>query len=365
MTNDFSRSQKIDISIDFDLPYCLYLEDGTYSIVVNDIEADISLRKDNCQSTDARLEICFLTKDKIEDDCLYFAENILAKEKIVLKGSDLKEEKGPFKILEMNNKKDPPQLLIMSPTYYNCELMEDPMGVVRHSCVEIVIKQTKKREDYMELALKITNRLIDVYRYVAKAPYVQRITLNDIYSFAYNEIGALSFTYASPLEWKVVPLVNDLSKNEHSEIRRMLENNESTPFEDMLLLDAKMFIKKGDYKRALVECVVAVEPLIEKFVGSKLKEAGVSDKYRDDFFKNVTLAPQIKGLLKLFIQENELDYQVIEDLIKTNKLRNNIIHEQDRYINISKEDAEKAINCTEVIIFFIKSKLKKDAPQNI
>lgn len=359
-----SSNQKIDVDIYFDLPYCLYLKDGTYTVIVDDIKADVTLQKKYQQSVDARLEINFWMKDQIDDHSFYSVKNIDTNEETIVEGSELKKDKAAYQILEVDNRKDPPLMLFAAPTYYNCELKGDKRGFVRYTCVNMTLKQVKRLEenmDYVWDALKVINRLIEVYRYVAKEPHIEKITINDLYSIS------ISTTFAFPPQWKVVPLLDDLSEDQHLEIYKMSKNNEAAPLDSLLLLDAKIFLEKGDYRRVIVECVIAVEPLIEGFLDAKLKEAGISSDYRDDFFKAVTLSPQVKGLLKLFIQKEELDHQLINDLAKTIKLRNDIVHESfklkdgitQKLIDVSMEDGEKAINCTEKIVSFIRNKFEE------
>jgi hypothetical protein len=355
MKNVASNNQKIDVSVSFYLPYCLYLEDGIYSVKVNGINADVTLRKEHQKATDTKLEINFLIANEIEDNSLYTIENMVTNERKTVKGSELKKEDLSYQILEINNNSSPPLWLIATPTYYNCELKEDKRGIIRYTWVEMILRSIKKQEDYMDYALKVINRFIEIYRYVIKAHYMEKITLNDLYSFSYSEKGTGSFSFAYPPQSRVVPLIKDLSKSEHIEIREMLEDDKTPPFDSILLLDAKYFLEKEDYRRAVVECILAIEPWIEKFISSKLKEGEIPNKHRKDFFEKVTFSPQIKGLLKLFIKKQELNHQLIDDLIKTNTLRNKIIHEG--FLDISRADAERAINCTEGIICFIKNKI--------
>ncbi|MGB2841531.1 MAG: hypothetical protein WBC40_03495 [Halobacteriota archaeon] len=358
-------NNKVDVEVLFYLPFCLYLNDGTYSLTLNkDIEADVSLKKVRQKPCDMRLEINILSKGEIDGDAYYEVTSMIDGESYSIKGSNLKKEETGYEIHVIRYKNGRARLCLL-PFYYNCELDKDERGFFRLTQVTITIRQIERYEfdeeiKYFDTALKIINRLIDVYRYVTKEYHIKKITEEDVMAYSINIIGPIDITGPRSLGYfqnGVIPLREDISPKEHLEIKRLLKDNEQIPISDLLLLDAKNFIRLGDYRRTIIESIIAIEPCIEKFVGQKLAERGVSKKHREDFFNNVTLSSQIKGLLKLLVKPEELDYQLIEDLATTNKLRNKIVHENVNVVNVSKLNAEKAINCTERIISFIRENI--------
>jgi hypothetical protein len=339
------------------------LNDGTYSLTLNkDIKADISLKKVRRDPGDMRLEFNILNKYEIDDDACYEVTSMIDGKSYSIKGSNLKKEETGYEIHVIRYKKGRPRLCLL-PFYYNCELDKDERGLFRRTQVTIIIKQIERYEfveerKYFDIALKIINRLIDAYRYVTKEYYIKEIAKEDVISFSINIIGAIDITGPKSLGYfqnSVIPLREDISLENHLEIERLLKDNEPIPISDLLLLDAKNFMRLGDYRKTVIESIIAIEPEIEKLVNHKLVERGVSKNHRKDFFRTVTLSPQIKGLLKLIVKPEELDYQLIDDLASTNALRNKIVH--DGFVDVLESDAEKAIKCAEGIISFIRENI--------
>jgi hypothetical protein len=353
-------NNKVGVTVFFRLPFCLYLNDGSYSVSLNsDVKAEILLKKVRQEPLDMRLEIQMLNKYHIEDDAYYRVKRIADGKRDVIKGLELKDVEAAYEIHAIEGGKHTRPELWIPPYYYNCELERDERGTFRFTEVSILIKQIEWHNsiEYLDIAIEIINRLIDVYRYVTKEYHVRRITAKDIMAYSCSRSDKADFIYGYSASG-IVPIREDFSETEHLEIKRLLKNNEQIPICDLMLLDAENFLELRDYRRTVIESIIAIEPWIEKFVEYKLAERRVSNIHIKDFLNVVTLAPQIKGLLKLLIEPEDLDYQLIDDLATINKIRNNIIHEG--YINVSRSDAEKAINCTTKIISFIRENIQRN-----
>jgi len=351
-------NNKVDVTVSFSLPFCLYLNDGAYFLSLDrNIKAEILLKKVRQEPWDKRLEFHIVNKDNIDDDAYYHVIRIIDGERDCIKGSKLKGDDTGYEIHEIEGGKGTMPALYIPPVYYNCELAKDERGLFRFTEVHIFIKQIERYNEnieYFYTALKIINRLSDVYRYVTKEYHIKRITEKDVMGYTSSISGSSGFHYCYSTSG-IIPTREDISQDKHREIKRLLKDNEQIPISDLLLLDALYFMELGDYRRTIIESMIAIEPWIEKFVGKKLAEREVSNNHREDFFHVVTLAPQIKGLLKLLVKPEEIDYQLIDNLASTNSLRNKIIHEG--FVNASRSDAEKAIDCTEKIISFIRENI--------
>jgi hypothetical protein len=356
-------NNKVDVEVFFYLPFCLYLNDGTYPLILNkDIKADVSLKKLRQKPGDLRLEINILSEHEIDDDACYEVTSMFDGKSYSIKGSNLKKEERGYEIHVIRYKKGRARLCLPS-YYYNCELDKDERGLFRFTQVTITIEQIERHVfdeeiKQFEIALKIINRLIEVYRYVTKEYHIKGITTEDVMAFSISIIGQIDITGPISLGYypnRVVPLREDISPEKHIEIKKLLKDNEPIPISDLLLLDAKHFMKIGDYRRTVIGVIVAIEPCIKTFSNQKLAKIKVSKKHRKDFFHTVTLSPQIKGLLKLLIKPEDFDHLIINDLAEINNLRNKIIHEG--FVDVSVSDADKAIKSAEKIISYIRENI--------
>ena len=381
------------IKIIFPLPFCLYLKDGEYIINQNGEEIVLSLEKKNPETFDSRLGIELLKPDKIEDNKEYLAvrvsnvveeskktytltrhdlEKLKTKKDIMylldkkpeklIKGSELKAIKEGYWIIgtvsEERNFVPPPCVL-----YMNCERRDDRRGFFRYTEVAVLMAHERTNVmdsnfwgNIMDRSLNAINRLIEVYRYMTGDYYVERLTKEDINVVRKHgemEIYLNNEKITQPWEMypKLVPFIEVKNGDVHRKLKEFLVKDIQIPIVDHLLLNAKDFLQKENYKMAIIESVTALEPTVEDFVKNKLSSMKISNNKIDGFMEKVTLSPRVGVMLKLFVDPNQFKHTIIDEISSTIKIRNKIVHEER--IRVDKGEAEKAVKNIENLINFL------------
>ncbi|MEE8469951.1 MAG: hypothetical protein V3S51_01330, partial [Dehalococcoidia bacterium] len=225
-----------------ELPFCLYLNDGTYELVHDGQPAVIQLLRKSHYS----------------------------------KAEDLPFNRGGITIPA-----DPA----------NCEMTGDRFGRVAFSQVIVSIPSPESiNEAYpiIEKAVNCINRLVQVYRVTTGEFWVQPISTADVVSTQFrhcdkdgNEMPGISgagpqqapgFSIGSPLQ--IVSSGADSIKRSpetHARVLEMLEHDTKIPLYTTLMLDAQSSIRFGRFPLAVVEAQIAFENFFHTFVEHHLR----------------------------------------------------------------------------------------------
>lgn len=251
----------------------------------------------------------------------------------------------------------------------NIELPYDKWGRFSYSqvCVEMegLVKNepgssskffdAPPRQKIKEIALKVINRFIDVYRTFTEEFHVELLSYPDIldYQIYYNINGKLNKVAMCSLSTGMGGICISLGMPKYKtdeileDIKYTLVNEKTLDLSEIYILNAKDAVLKEDFRRATLEGVIALELVLSEFIRRRGRAKGISNGDIDGFIKDVGLTGNIKISLKLLLSEDE---SIDEGLISTCRgaitVRNAIVHKglrecpsgktEDRILSIEK-----------------------------
>jgi hypothetical protein len=161
-----------NVGLRFDLPFCIYLKNGSYDISIGKRTTRVIARKV------WRSPHTGSDEDSVAEQTMYFKDGSYTS--------------GPMG-------KDPDAA--RAGVGHNVEMLDDPRGRFRFTRVEVWLEHPNpnraKAERMLAEALGAINRLMDVYRFVADAPYVPPVVLTDIDFFEVVVPSTGEIRYAS------------------------------------------------------------------------------------------------------------------------------------------------------------------------
>jgi hypothetical protein len=169
----------------------------------------------------------------------------------------------------------------------NIEIDRDINGQFRYSKLKIFfdtqhhrlasVSETEiiaARDEAVGLALKIVNRIIDVYRYVTKEDFVQRlgsIHVTDLY-FAHHDVGIQGASFGGGIRDAIM----NRTKREIEEIAATLKVQSELPLADLLFLDAQAALSSERYVLAVIHAFQALEVFLEEFLYRRFAAKGMA-----------------------------------------------------------------------------------------
>jgi hypothetical protein len=130
----------------------------------------------------------------------------------------------------------------------------------------------RAEEEVVACALRVVNRLIDVYRLRTASDYIQRlpgIHTTDLFFRAHN-IGSHGASFGQGIRSAIM----NRSENEIREIAELLASGAELPVPDLLMLDAEASLESNRYTLAVVHAFQALELFLEEFLRGRLAAAG-------------------------------------------------------------------------------------------
>lgn len=122
------------------------------------------------------------------------------------------------------------------------------------------------------------------------------------------------------------------------DVEDALNDKLSTDIQYELLINSQDYLELGNYRMAIAECVSALDIVLKEYIGNyyKLDKKAPSKIIEDILNPNFTLSEQIGTIVYLVLKEKyRLDDNLIESILKMNKLRNAILHKGK---SLSKEE---------------------------
>lgn len=144
----------------------------------------------------------------------------------------------------------------------------------------------------------------------------------------------------------VAPLDRVLSADSSRIVQDDLRNDRRPPLAEGLLLDSRMYRRRGDYRVALVLAAISVEVALISLLRPRLVDAHVStvgqiDKFLEEM-SNRLLSTVVLGLFDIG------DQAFREDCKRVFEHRNGLVH--GKRFSANREEADLAVNCGQKMI---------------
>jgi hypothetical protein len=168
----------------------------------------------------------------------------------------------------------------------NLEMDRDTNGQFRYSKLKIFFdthhqhlgsapksEMTAARDEAVGMALKVVNRIIDVYRYVTKEDFVQRlgsIHVTDLY-FAHHDVGIHGASFGGGIRDAIM----NRTKREIEEIATTLKVQSELPVAELLFLDAQAALSSDRYVLAVIHAFQGLEVFLEEFLYQRFAARGM------------------------------------------------------------------------------------------
>lgn len=138
---------------------------------------------------------------------------------------------------------------------------------------------TENQEDFVAAektaitsALRVVNRLVDVYRLRTGSDYIQRlpgIHVTDLF-FRPHNVGSHGASFGHGIRSAIM----NRSEIEIREIADLLASGTDLPIPDLLMLDAEASLENNQYTLAVVHVFQALELFLEEFLRGRLAATG-------------------------------------------------------------------------------------------
>lgn len=244
----------------------------------------------------------------------------------------------------------------------NMELLNDKAGTFRYSCLhlEFQTSQIQTREQLTELAHTAANRFIEVYRQVTGRSYLEPLR-----SFQINPniriqqpdgnwAGSMSVSFPHGLG----PARRDDSPEIQSTVSSWLSSDRPIQLHDVLLLNAKDFLDREDYRSALMESSSAVEVCVEQFLRTAYRSWGWSEirtaKYLESKH-NWQISNRIKKLIAEVTGRRLASDPVWDPWYRAKRLRDKVVHAGLLLPHTDQDKATKAVTACEEMIKTVRS----------
>lgn len=235
MLNEMQTRKVATTAIWFELPFCLYVDDGLYELRMGDKIGAISIRRRARYSKAEDLPFC----------------------------------RGGI-------------VLGIDPS--NCEIRGDRFGLVAYS--EVIVNMPEDllnvegdilHNTLNERTIDYINRLIEVYRVVTQEYWVQPLSIADLVTIMPRFMGEdgkeiPDLAYETPRELASGTAAIKRSDEMHQRIRDMLRQGSEVPVYTRLMLDSLSSIRFGRFPLAVVEAQTAFENFFYTFVTYLLRQ---------------------------------------------------------------------------------------------
>ena len=295
----------VPIAVRFALPYCLYLENGTYIVQVDGTPIQIDTQKVWRNSEGASND------DAVAEGTRYFNEGHLIGAPI---GGD--EATG----------------LVGK----NMEFAGDRTGYFRYTRMVIGLTYPadtppqEKGGRIAQMAVATANALIDAYRYVSGRAYLPRLRIADLrfMEIQYPLTGEVEYVGLFTRGLRIA-VVND-GHAIHDQLRQMTQGGEGVPIHVDLLLASIRAVWETDYRLAVIEAVSALEVFVDTRLYSSLVNSGDMTEEEFDLFMyndGQVLSDRMKKPIRRIGLTSPADNQALwQEWLAANGLRRNVVH---------------------------------------
>lgn len=234
----------------------------------------------------------------------------------------------------------------------------DPYGRVTYTRMQIRFNVANSPEilDWSDdlligEALRVANRLIEVYRDAAWRPILRHVVLDHV----------VHFLVIDAFEGDEAPQVRAISRARgplrmgfgepeqaiEESVRTRLQTEEPVEFSRELLLDARSHLETEDYRLAVIESEVLFEVWLRGFLVEHLQRQGLADEDVQSRFSHAngtpksvtTFAKRVVHDVTGFDFSDTAEYERWEQ--DARNLRNEVVHGQRRIV--TKEEAARAL----------------------
>lgn len=347
MFTDYSFVEKPEIPeggntiVEVNLPYCLHIpngEDIEVNIPEKAIKAKVIFKKIWTTNSVGSSPVDIFAEDKIT----YYQKGVITTPHLPQEeplGYDLK-----FTGENVERKKDNlgyfryTKLQILFDTNYTKETLEKDKLETVHNNIKLKVSE-------------IVNKILDVYRYVTKEDYIERLRFLNI-------MNVYFFTPDSgyyPIGMDIGGATMNRSKKEIKEMKDMLDNAFSPSLWELLLLDSKSSFDKKMFTLSLVSSFQGLEIFLEEFLVKKYTEEGLKeaeiDKKMNQYWKT---KERLNDLLKETTNHSLSENVDLWDKWCTvyDKMRNEVIHKGKE---LTPEETGKALDANEKVIEWIQN----------
>jgi len=319
----------------FELPFCLYIDDGLYELIIDGNPGAIQIFRKSRYS----------------------------------KVQDLPFNKGGF---------------IINADPFNCEVKGDRFGRVAYSLVLVSIPSgdlsLEDADPLCDRAVKCMNRLIDVYKTVTEEFWIPTISSADLIGVQYrhcdkNGQEKPGLVYGEPMQVPGLNVGGPLQiissgltsikrpSEIHIRIRDMLTKGTTIPAYTSLMLDSQNSIRFGRYHLAVVEAQTAFESFFYTFVRHQfVRKSLMTSILQTELDRPGGLKREIKKSVSGKTRVDKLEYfsylvttpprSFAKDVTEhdnwfnqTYILRNKVIHEGKN--DVTQKEAEDAFKAVE------------------
>jgi hypothetical protein len=316
----------VPLAVRFDLPYCLYLQDGIYVVDVDGAPIQIDTQKMWRNSQDPSED------DTVSEQTTYFNEGSLisglvgGEETAALVGTNMEfagDRTGYFRFTR----------LVVGLTYPADTPPEE------------------KNDRLLALAVGAANALIDIYRYVSGRAYIPRLRFTDIRFMETQHPISGELEYVGLFGQGLrIAVVND-GQDVHHEVRRMAESGEGIPIHADLLLAAMRAVWENDHRLAVIEAVSALEVFVDGQLFSSLVQSGeMTEEEFDQFIRDEgqVLSDRMKKPIRRIGLRSPADKQDLWGTwLAANRLRRNVVHAG---YQVSEDEAKSVLRAIQLVL---------------
>lgn len=312
--------QVTPLALRFDLPFCIYLPDLTYDVLMGTGIVQVHLEK--------RWREGFTgAPDAEPGDTVQYAEE----------GAMMSEDiGGSFPPAEGGK---------------DVEFDEDPTGRVRYTQCTVAVSvpsgsSTDVSDVLEEYALPVVNRIVEVYRDVAGRDYLPAVHLHDIdfVAMLHPITGEQEFSRLferRPLRLAIVSEPSDVI----ARVSDLLKSGEPIPMHRTLLADVRRDFEDGRHRQAVVGVVTALEALVSNVLRANLD---VPSEEIDDLIDRTRIGDLMKKPMEDGIAwRPSSDAQLWQDWLGANETRRGVVHRGEQ---ISGDQAQKAIGAVKMLM---------------
>lgn len=300
----------------FSLPYALHLKDGKYKVKENGKDSFISINKVYRYPSSDPLDI----------------------------GKSILELDSTGKINKAQNLEQPNDDL--GEISYTEVLVDTEIPVEKYE--EFIKREkTKDKLDLRPFPIPSINRFIDAYKFFGGEVYSRNLIPEDIRFLHVKFPDAKSDEFKGALikYWSAggsLKIASDVVKSDdiHEKIISALSDEKfEISLYDELLINARYFEFKGNYRMAIVESIIALESFLASFLSNKWKSYEISKKSMREHTSKIGLSEMLNFELPLVYPS--INRELISTVKSVNTKRNKIIHQGFREVN--KKDSMEAI----------------------
>ena len=234
----------LTVKVTFDLPFCIYLEDGMYEVSRGNWLASVQLERIEQEHIDPRLGIDTASTDLVRD-----RHGLLRYSRVVIEmpGTMVIEEATRIRV--------------------NAGEIEVDDGVVTLNL---------EQDDLLEYhdvarqeALNVINRLIEVFRQITDSFHLKRIPMAEIFqsdTMWYHDDELIVGTHHSSFGNGMTLGITGVTPQTLDTLRGRLKSGEEVALPFELFMDAKDRLHRGEYRLAVVDARTALEVWVDKIL---------------------------------------------------------------------------------------------------